>query len=171
MMRSLTKQQRLEILCMKDKEGRTPVHQMVIMFSTAALPRVVQPLSDEENLSTLHSDSEIHPKVTQLEDWLKKQVADEYYALLIPPQALLFYNLKGREEKSEEEFESLRGMRTELGFPPQVVKDFTETGIMQKIRQAQSGTCLPMPQNRISCQRNQWYFLSKHSKHLNNLTV
>jgi len=139
-MRSLTKQQRLEILRMKDKEGRNPVHMMAIGSSTAALARVLQPLSDEEKLSTLHSDSEIHPNVTQLEDWLKRQVDGDFYALLIPPQALLFYNVKGREEQSEEEFESLRGTCTELGFPPQVVKDFAETDIMKKIRQAQRGT-------------------------------
>jgi len=139
-MRSLNKQQRLEILHMKDEEERTPVHRMAETLSTAALARVLQPVSDEEKLSTLQSDSKIHPKVTQLEDWLKKQAAEEYYPLLTPPQALLFYNFRGRKEKSEEECKSLQKMCTELGFPPQVVKDFTETDIMRKIRQAQSGT-------------------------------
>ena len=134
-MKSFTKPQRLEILHIKDKKGRTPTHMMVMALSTAA-----QPLCDEEKLSTLHSDTKIHPKVTQLEDWLKKQVAEEYYALLTPPQALLFYNFRGRKEKSDVECKSLQNMCTELGFPPQVVKDFTETDIMQKIRQAQSGT-------------------------------
>ena len=72
-MKSLTKPERLEILRMKDKEGRTPVHMMAMGLSTAALARVLQPLSDEEKLSTLHSDSEIHPNVTQLENSTMKK--------------------------------------------------------------------------------------------------
>jgi len=139
-MKSLTKPERLEILHMKDQNGKTPVLTLAEGLSMAALARVLQQLSDEHKLSTLHSDSKIPPKVTHLKDWLKQQVEEEYYVLLTPPQAVIFYNFKGREEKSEEECQSLQKMCTELGFPAQVIRNFTETDIMQKIRQVQSGT-------------------------------
>ena len=139
-MKSLTKPERLEILHMKDQNGKTPVLTLAERLSMAALARVLQPLSDEHKLSTLHSDSKIPPKVTHLKDWLKQQVEEQYYVLLTPPQAVIFYNFKGREEESEEECQSLQKMCTEVGFPAQVVKDFTETDIEQKIRQVQSGT-------------------------------
>ena len=139
-MESLTKPEKLEILHMKDQNGKTPVLTLAEGLSMAALARVLQQLSDEHKLSTLHSDSKIPPKVTHLKDWLKQQVEEEYYVLLTPPQAVIFYNFKGREEKSEEECQSLQKMCTEVGFPAQVVKDFTETDIEQKIRQVQSGT-------------------------------
>jgi len=56
---------------------------------------------------------------------MRQQIRKEYYILLTPTMALMFYNFNSREEQSKGSVN--RSKKCAQIFTPQVLRDFTQT--------------------------------------------